>query len=741
MFPRIRKLGRRSRYTQRQRPRTLTYERLEQKLVMYNLSGATWDNSDISYSFVPDGTDWTTARGSGPSVLYESLDLRTTTNDWQYMIAQSLQRWANVSQLNFHQVGDDGVPSGTVSTSQGDIRIAAVNAGSASGWAYFPAAGIGGDITLRATAPKFSELYWTDNRFRVLVMHEAGHALGLDHTDIPNTIMGISGGLVGLTADDIAGIQAIYGIRQDDSFDKASRNDSVSTASSIAFDGSSLGFRADLTSHADVDHYRVSIPEGAQSMTVSVDARELSLLAPKVAVYDSHGQLVATASGEYGTVATVNVSGLIAGQNYTIVADGATTDEFGMGAYRLAAQLTGNIITPPTTLPPTTPPVNVVPPDPDHGENTNHTPPVTPEPPVTPVVTLPPTPTTPVQPTAPPMTPTTNSPGGRSTLSVASLRRLLAAGTTSTTTPVTPPIVTTPPVTPIVDVTPEPTRPSVTPEPETPAPPVTTPVVPTVPVTPPVVETPSETPTVTPPVVVTPPPTTPVAPLSPTTTPVVRSTLTIASLRRLLAGRTTTAQAPAPANLPANFEMVSNSTAQLSTTEASTPSGLSSNNPIPAQSTPMIGLLSLHTHDHDHDYVPEIESHDSQDSEIISELQSAEPKLLASSATTEQPAVALYGPMNIRSLRRVSEAAPTETKSTALPLNQSTASAEPLRIHSNTESTAELKVETPCIARPISQLKHIVSARVNSASDSAPRAEIATALNPAHIDELFARAA
>ena len=44
------------------------------------------------------------------------------------------------------------------------------------------------------------------------VMHEMGHALGLDHSNDPSSLMWAEyAGVRGLGADDIAGIQALYG--------------------------------------------------------------------------------------------------------------------------------------------------------------------------------------------------------------------------------------------------------------------------------------------------------------------------------------------------------------------------------------------------------------------------------------------------------------------------------------------------------------------------------------------------
>ncbi|MBI3466707.1 MAG: PPC domain-containing protein, partial [Planctomycetes bacterium] len=106
----------------------------------------------------------------------------------------------------------------------------------------------------------------------------------------------------------------------------------------------------DLTTRADMDFFQVVVPSGSDgTLTVSLDARNLSLLAPKLAVYDSAGNLVAIADAgsAYGSVVTISLSGLVAGQRYTLMVDGASSDAFGMGGYRLNLQFGGIIVTPP----------------------------------------------------------------------------------------------------------------------------------------------------------------------------------------------------------------------------------------------------------------------------------------------------------------------------------------------------------------------------------------------------------
>ena len=92
-----------------QNNRRLACERLEERLAMYSVTGSSWSNPNVSFSFVPDGTS---------STLFSKLDAVAPREVWQREFARSLQTWANVSNLNFREVADNG-------NSGGDIRLAA----------------------------------------------------------------------------------------------------------------------------------------------------------------------------------------------------------------------------------------------------------------------------------------------------------------------------------------------------------------------------------------------------------------------------------------------------------------------------------------------------------------------------------------------------------------------------------------------------------------------------------------
>jgi hypothetical protein len=338
-------------------------EPLEDRLVPYALSGYQWANPNVSVSFMPDGT---LISSSYPSNLFGVYNAAYPQATWQREVARALQVWADVSNLNFHFVADNGAPQGTAGLAQGDSRFGDIRIGGYSmgsgilGLGWNPnSTTTGGDVELSTTSV-FPIGSMPD--LASVVMHEVGHGIGFNHSLVDPAVMegGLWGTYPGPYADDIAGVQAMYGARKPDVYDAAAANNTLGTATALTLSYGGTAFQADITTMADVDYYKVTAPAGTDgTLTVSVDARNLSLFDPKVSVYNASGTLLATASAStYGDVATVNLTGLVAGQVYYLEASGATADAFGMGAYKLSAQFGG--FTPPTIGPDAFEPNNTV---------------------------------------------------------------------------------------------------------------------------------------------------------------------------------------------------------------------------------------------------------------------------------------------------------------------------------------------------------------------------------------------
>lgn len=352
-------LGKKSGSRSRIRP---VLEVLEDRVMPYAFGGMPWANTNVTASFMPDGT----LIGTNPSSLFARLNAVAATATWQREFARALQTWADNSNLNFHFVADDGSPSWTFGSAQGDSRFGDIRLGASPMPGYlayttFPSGNSGGGNMTLDSGTTFS-IGGHPDLFSVL-LHESGLALGLAEVGQPGVVMygTLTGTYTGLASDDIAGIQALYGARRDDAYDAQATNNDFSTATTLALDGSgATTINADLTSLADIDYYRIVLPAGSDgTVTVSVDVSNLSLLAPKVLVFDAAQHLVGTADVgmAYGTAATVTISSLAPGQTYYVAVDGATTDVFGMGAYRL------NIGPGQGTSPPPGPSVNGVPND------------------------------------------------------------------------------------------------------------------------------------------------------------------------------------------------------------------------------------------------------------------------------------------------------------------------------------------------------------------------------------------
>jgi hypothetical protein len=156
----------------------------------------------------------------------------TTVDHYAQVVHWALDQWASVSGFrNLGRVADSGAPAGAPNSlggHLGDIRVAAWELTSipliahafqpgteallGAGWT------LGGDIHLDVGRAWVNDPNDVPNNGRydiyTLVLHEVGHALGLGHSTVPGAVMQSSypGSRRQLHADDIAAIQALYGV-------------------------------------------------------------------------------------------------------------------------------------------------------------------------------------------------------------------------------------------------------------------------------------------------------------------------------------------------------------------------------------------------------------------------------------------------------------------------------------------------------------------------------------------------
>jgi hypothetical protein len=334
-------------------------EVLEARVVPYSTSGNAWPSPQlITISFVPDGTlVGSNQYGLAYSNLFQTLNTQLhSTATWERQILLAAQTWASVANINFSVVSDNGTSIGQGLYQQGDpgmgdIRIGGYNLG--NGWlgqAYQPPPGnndsIAGDIQFNTA------IGWhigsTFDLYSVAA-HEFGHALGLNHstTSITNVMYPIYSGVKkGLSSDDIAGIQAIYGPRPADVYNSGGASDgTLATAANLTSlitpsGDTALVQNLDITSTSQSEYYTFTAPATTSStLTVNVQSAGLSLFTPQATLYASDGTTVlatATSAGSLsGATLTLTTGNVTPGEQFYVKVSGADSTVFSIGEYAL----------------------------------------------------------------------------------------------------------------------------------------------------------------------------------------------------------------------------------------------------------------------------------------------------------------------------------------------------------------------------------------------------------------------
>lgn len=328
--------------------RRLSLERLERRRLLATFAAPWPEPGDLTLSFAPDGT---LASGMATS-LFETLG-HLPTNEWQEITLRAFQTWAVETNANIRLTTDGGQPFGTLGLKQGDPRFGDVRIGAvplapdvlavADPYDAFVASTWVGDVLLNSEFPFDMNGDRLSYDLYSVMLHEAGHVFGLGHSPDPNSPMFARFEKIatGLTPEDVAAVQGVFGARQANVWEGTGGNDSWDSATRVSLlDEHDEPWMFELDGDlgaADADVFRVTLPPNVSTLAVRMESAERSVVLTRTTVLDDQGRIVArgAASGPLDNDYTLLLDGLEPGRDYFVRIEAGSEDVFGIGGYRV----------------------------------------------------------------------------------------------------------------------------------------------------------------------------------------------------------------------------------------------------------------------------------------------------------------------------------------------------------------------------------------------------------------------
>jgi hypothetical protein len=335
-------------------PRILRLEVLEDRIVPV-LYGVPWaDPRHLTLSFVPDGT----AIAGHQSTLFQTLDAAVPRAQWQGEILRAVETWASHAQLDIGLVADDGSPLGTPGLTQHDPRFGDIRIGAQAMGAEVLSVSVPHDPFLSGTwaGDIFLNSNYTFDQSGTdlysVMLHELGHVFGLPDSSDPTSVMypRLDFPRLTLNAADLAAIRGLYGGRSIDPGEGTTGNNTFATATPIPFPSGYEGEEplvtyGDVSTLHDVDFYAVhAIGDYQGPMTFRVQSNGISLLEPKLTIYDAAGTELASSQsrGLGGDTLSISLAAPQAGALYYVKVESSAQPNFRLGRYALAVTFDGN---------------------------------------------------------------------------------------------------------------------------------------------------------------------------------------------------------------------------------------------------------------------------------------------------------------------------------------------------------------------------------------------------------------